>query len=387
MRWRPSSPSRSRIPSCPRSSASRPAASNGGSPSSCPSALGASADRHDGVCANIEFPFPGRLVGIALAAATGVDPDDDPWLPERSVWPLMDVVDDHLGDGWLAALAAHLGGAGADRDETRQARRFGAVRHLADLFDRYGLHRPTMIEAWVAGDDTDGDGAPLPPDVAWQAPLWRHLRERIGTPSPAERARHRLRPAARRPRRSSTCHRGWRSSASPAWPPATSTCSTRSPPRVTSTSSCSTPPRPVGTHQPSRRRAASPRAPPRRPHRRARAQACKHAAQPAARHVGTRRPRDAARHRRPRTAPTSTIPPTPHPTRCCDGSRPTSAPTSPHRVLRSRASRTSACSSTRATTASRCTPATGGRARSRSSATRSCTCSPTTRRSSRVTSS
>jgi hypothetical protein len=59
--------------------------------------------------ANVEFPFPGRLVGAALAAATDVDPDDDPWLPERAVWPLMAVVDDHLGGGWMAALAAHLG--------------------------------------------------------------------------------------------------------------------------------------------------------------------------------------------------------------------------------------------------------------------------------------
>ena len=72
--------------------------------------LGTSPDRHDGVCANIDFPFPGRVVGGAMAAATGVDPDDDPWLPERAVWPLMEVVDEHLGDGWMAALAAHLGG-------------------------------------------------------------------------------------------------------------------------------------------------------------------------------------------------------------------------------------------------------------------------------------
>ena len=68
-----------------------------------------------------------------------------------------------------------------------RSRRFGAVRHLADLFDRYAVHRPSMIEAWVAGDDTDGLGDALPPDVAWQATLWRHLRDRLAVPSPAER--------------------------------------------------------------------------------------------------------------------------------------------------------------------------------------------------------
>ena len=103
------------------------------------------------------------------------------------MWPLLAVVDDHLGDEWLAPLAAHLGGAGPDADESRRGRRFGAVRHLADLFDRYAVHRPEMIAAWVAGDDTDGRGTPLPHDVIWQAALWRLLRERIGTPSPAER--------------------------------------------------------------------------------------------------------------------------------------------------------------------------------------------------------
>src|SRR5207247_9629488 len=54
--------------------------------------LGASPGRGDGVCANVEFPFPGRLVNGAVAAAAGVDRESDPWLPERSVWPLLEVV-------------------------------------------------------------------------------------------------------------------------------------------------------------------------------------------------------------------------------------------------------------------------------------------------------
>ena len=149
--------------------------------------LGTSAGRHDGVCANVEFPFPGRLVGSALATATGVDPESDPWSPERAVWPLLTTVEDHLAHEWLAPLAAHLGGAVPDADDLRRDRRFGAVRHLADLYDHYSHHRPEMINAWAAGDDTDGRGTPLPKDLLWQTLLWRHLRARIGTASPAER--------------------------------------------------------------------------------------------------------------------------------------------------------------------------------------------------------
>ncbi len=152
--------------------------------------LGATPGRADGVCANVEFPFPGRLIGGAMAAATGVDRDNDPWLPERSVWPLLEVVDAWLGEPWLAPLAAHLGATAAAGDQEvagRRARRFTSVRHIADLYDRYGVHRPAMLRRWAAGDDTDGGGRPLRDDAAWQARLWRHLRDRIDRPSPAER--------------------------------------------------------------------------------------------------------------------------------------------------------------------------------------------------------
>jgi exodeoxyribonuclease V gamma subunit len=139
--------------------------------------LGTSSGATDGVCANVEFPFPGRLILTALAEATGLDPEDDPWLPERSVWPLLEVVDDSLSEPWLSALARHLEGARGDTEEP--PRRFGVVRHIADLFDRYGVHRPDMVRGWAAGRDGPAGG--------WQPELWRRLRARIDAPSPAER--------------------------------------------------------------------------------------------------------------------------------------------------------------------------------------------------------
>ncbi len=145
--------------------------------------LGASPDGDDGVCANVAFPFPGTLIGAALAAATGIDPETDPWRPERAVWPLLAVVDERLDEPWLAILAGHLGvgrGAGA---EVRRSRRFGTVRHLADLYDRYAVHRPDLVAAWATG----GSSPDVPADLAWQGELWRALRAEIGCPSPAER--------------------------------------------------------------------------------------------------------------------------------------------------------------------------------------------------------
>jgi exodeoxyribonuclease V gamma subunit len=149
--------------------------------------LGASADQADGVCANVDFPFPAALVGDALAAVTGIAREVDPWLPDRLVWPLLDVVDRCGGEPWLAGLSAHLSGGAGEPDEALRARRWSTVRHLADLYDRYGVHRPGLVQAWAEGGDVDASGRPLPVDLTWQAELWRRVRAHLGVPSPAER--------------------------------------------------------------------------------------------------------------------------------------------------------------------------------------------------------
>jgi exodeoxyribonuclease V gamma subunit len=150
--------------------------------------LGARAGRADGICANVEFPSPHRLITDAVAAASGIDPAEDPWLPERVVWPLLEVVDQALREPWLAVLATYLGADTGPPDPVRQARRLSAVGHLASLFDRYALHRPTMIDAWRRGEDVDTTGAPLDPDCTWQAELWRRLRTRVAVPDLPERS-------------------------------------------------------------------------------------------------------------------------------------------------------------------------------------------------------
>ena len=142
--------------------------------------LGVAEGRADGVCANVDFPFPGVLIGSAAAAACGFDPVSDPWPPERSVWPLLELVDTYLGDPFLTALRQHLQSAPAVDGHHR---RFATVRRIADLYDRYALNRPDMVERWA-----DGDTVGATHDERWQADLWRCLRQRIDVPSPAERS-------------------------------------------------------------------------------------------------------------------------------------------------------------------------------------------------------
>jgi len=135
------------------------------------SALGVG-QRADGVCANVVFPAPRRLVDEVVAAAAGFDADRDPWLPQRLVWPLLETIDAHLGEPWLAQLHAHLDPGRGDR-----SRRLRVVAHLAALYDRYALYRPELLNDWQVSSD----------DERWQAQLWRALRARVGRAGPAER--------------------------------------------------------------------------------------------------------------------------------------------------------------------------------------------------------
>lgn len=152
--------------------------------------LGTGPGRSDGVCANLRFPFPGTLIGAATARATGIDPASDPWAPERLVWPLIDVMDDHAEDPVLGPLAKHLAAvtpAGPPGLSAGSTRRFATARRLADLFDRYSVHRPAMIRAWAAGDPPPTDGATEDSGHGWQPHLWRLVRAAVGVPSLAER--------------------------------------------------------------------------------------------------------------------------------------------------------------------------------------------------------
>jgi exodeoxyribonuclease V gamma subunit len=140
--------------------------------------LGANTD--DGVCANVEFPWPSTLVDDAVQAASPEHADAVArWTPQRSVWPLLEVVDASMSEAWCSALAHHLG-----TNEEDKGRRLAMVSRLAHLFDEYGQSRPEMLRAWADGLDEQGDGMPLDDDLRWQAELWRRLHDRLGI-SPA----------------------------------------------------------------------------------------------------------------------------------------------------------------------------------------------------------
>ena len=151
-----------------------------------------------GICANVEFPFPRRLTGDAVAAASGIDPETDPWLPERLVWPLLEIVEEARDEPWLAPHLPSEAGA--------PVRAPCAIS--PSLFDRYALHRPELVRwrrATATGRASCGGGCAS------------------GSPSPTRRRgwRARARGCAPTPELA-TCPSACRCSASRGCPPASS---------------------------------------------------------------------------------------------------------------------------------------------------------------------
>ena len=128
--------------------------------------------RADGVTANVDLEFPGCFVARALGRAAD---EVDPWAVERLTWAVLTVLE-----------------AGAVEVPGRRRAPYALARHIADLFDRYAVNRPEIIQQWAAGRDGDGtvdvNGAvsPLPGEQLWQPHLWRAVRELIGVDSTAQ---------------------------------------------------------------------------------------------------------------------------------------------------------------------------------------------------------
>ena len=148
--------------------------------------LGAPHHSGAGVVANVELPFPGSLRWRLLrahGARTGHGDPTDPWQVERLVWSVLDVMADPAADVSPRLRRSELP-AGATL-----ASRAGPV---ADLFDRYGVHRPEMVRAWSRGRDVGAGGQPLTVDRRWQPELYRAVARHVaarhqGLPPPAER--------------------------------------------------------------------------------------------------------------------------------------------------------------------------------------------------------
>ena len=116
----------------------------------------------DGIVANVDLVFPAELVNRAM----GMHKPGGAWSTDRLTWAVYEVLQEHGAELGIAADAVRS-------------------RAIADLFDRYGLHRSVMVRQWERNVDVDASGAPIPEHLRWQPTLWRLLLDRLGWPSDA----------------------------------------------------------------------------------------------------------------------------------------------------------------------------------------------------------
>jgi len=125
--------------------------------------------RHNGIAANLDFPFPDAFLRRILDAA----------LPDTVSESFFDREVMTFG---IYALLADL--AAADpafnviqrylRHDTGGLKRFQLAEQIARLFDQYLVFRPDMILRW-----DEGQLAGENPHERWQAVLWQALRQRL----------------------------------------------------------------------------------------------------------------------------------------------------------------------------------------------------------------
>ncbi len=122
----------------------------------------------DGCCMNVRYVFPANFMQETLSAAlgketlAGMDAQADMW----HIFAKLD------------SAAVLPGGAELERylESGSSFRRLQLSRRIAELFGRYALYRPELLDTWEAGGGA-GD---------WQAELWRSLRSDSSALLPAE---------------------------------------------------------------------------------------------------------------------------------------------------------------------------------------------------------
>lgn len=118
--------------------------------------------RHNGVCANVRFPFPAGYAWT-LYRALGDLPAASPFEKEAMAWRIMQVLPAMEALTDFAPVQAYVG--------SETFRRYELARRVAETFEQYQIYRPDWLEQWEAGR------APH-----WQAQLWKRVVEHAGAP-------------------------------------------------------------------------------------------------------------------------------------------------------------------------------------------------------------
>ena len=117
---------------------------------------------HNGVCANVRFPFPN---GFAWELYRTLDelPRASPFEPAVMTWQVMQTLPGMEPLPEFAPVHAYVRGD--------PLRRYDLARRISETFEQYLIYRPDWIAGWEAGKEKH-----------WQALLWQRVAGAAGAP-------------------------------------------------------------------------------------------------------------------------------------------------------------------------------------------------------------
>jgi exodeoxyribonuclease V gamma subunit len=125
--------------------------------------------KQQGICANVQFPFPRRFLSDVFRVALPESPEGKHFDREMMTWCLMNILLQMVERPEFEAVRNYVSG------DQPGLKRFQLASKIADAFNQYIAFRPQMILDWDAGKENH-----------WQAILWRELtRQGQGLHQPA----------------------------------------------------------------------------------------------------------------------------------------------------------------------------------------------------------
>jgi len=135
---------------------------------------------HNGICANIDFPFPNAFFKDLYTKVIGPLPAEDPFEPGNLGFRIMAVLPTFLGRCEFKALDRYLS------KNKHPLKLFQLSRKIADVFDQYSIFRPQMMVDWEKGIVAK-HARQYTVEEQWQVILWQALNDRIRCPHRARR--------------------------------------------------------------------------------------------------------------------------------------------------------------------------------------------------------
>jgi exodeoxyribonuclease V gamma subunit len=130
--------------------------------------------RHNGICANLRFPFPNAFIEDLCGRVMGAIPQRNLYEPEALAFRILRMLPTFHGKPLFEPVRSYF------QDQTHPLKTFQLARKIADLFDQYMIYRPEMLAAWEAGRPFSAQA------LDWQGSLWQAIKRDVRIPHRAD---------------------------------------------------------------------------------------------------------------------------------------------------------------------------------------------------------